>query len=141
MTPDSSDRPIPGVGVAVVEDHRLLLVRRGREPGKGLWAVPGGKVEFGESVVDTARREVKEETGLDVAVGDVVWVGESVGPGSPPAWHYVLIDFLGTPVGGSLAPHDDADEVEWFTAPQARSLPLTPTMPGLLDRLEGDGLL
>ena len=141
MTPAVSERPIPGVGVAVVADGRLLLVKRGREPGRGLWAVPGGKVEAGEELTATARREVAEETGLEVVVEDVVWVGESIGPGDPPAWHYVMIDFIGRVVGGEPVAADDADEVGWFTDEEARHLPLTPTMPGLLDKLVEAGEL
>ncbi|HSJ36460.1 MAG TPA: NUDIX hydrolase [Acidimicrobiia bacterium] len=141
MTPAVSERPIPGVGVAVVADGRLLLVKRGREPGRGLWAVPGGKVEAGEELTATARREVAEETGLEVVVEDVVWVGESIGPGDPPAWHYVMIDFIGRVVGGEPVAADDADEVGWFTDEEARRLPLTPTMPGLLDKLVEAGEL
>lgn len=121
--------------MAVVDGDRILLVRRGRDPGRGLWAVPGGKLELGERLVDAARREVREETGLEVEIGELVWVGDSIGPGDPPAWHYALIDFLGTVVGGALSPGDDADEVAWYTLAEARSLPLTPTMPGLLDVL------
>lgn len=141
MIPAVSERPIPGVGVAVVADGRLLLVKRGREPGRGLWAVPGGKVETGEELTATARREVAEETGLEVVVEDVVWVGESIGPGDPPAWHYVLIDFIGRVIGGEAVAADDADELGWFTDQEARRLPLTPTMPGLLDRLVEAGEL
>jgi 8-oxo-dGTP diphosphatase len=141
VTPAGSERPIPGVGVAVVADRRLLLVRRGRDPGRGLWAVPGGKVEAGEELRAAARREVAEETGLDVEIEDVVWVGESIGPGHPPAWHYVLIDFIGRVAQGVAVASDDADEVGWFTDGEARGLPLTPTMPGLLDKLVEAGEL
>lgn len=125
----------------MVADQRILLVKRGREPGRGLWAVPGGKVELGETVQEAARREVEEETGLQVEVGEVVWVGESVGEGDPPAWHYVLIDFIGYPRDGELTPRDDADEAEWFSLDEARRLDLTATMPSLLDRLEALSLL
>lgn len=141
MTPAGSERPLPGVGVAVVENRRVLLVKRGREPGRGLWAVPGGKVELGETVEETARREVEEETGLRVEIGEVVWVGESMGEGTPPAWHYVLIDFIGHPVGGELTARDDADQAGGFSLGEARRLPLTATMPALLDRLEELALL
>ncbi len=136
VTPDTADHPIPGVGVAVVSGGRLLLVKRGREPGAGLWAVPGGKVERGERQVDAARREVREETGLEVAIGDVLWVGDSIGPGDPPQWHFTLVDFRATLVGGKLSPHDDAADARWFTIEEARRLPLTSTMPALLDALE-----
>jgi ADP-ribose pyrophosphatase YjhB (NUDIX family) len=125
------ERPVVGVGVAVVDDGRLLLVQRGREPGRGLWAVPGGNVEFGEPMREAARREVAEETGLDVEVGDVVWVGEFL-EGAP---HIVLIDFEGTVVGGDLGAADDADDVRWVPLDEATEYPLTPTMYHLVDTL------
>jgi ADP-ribose pyrophosphatase YjhB (NUDIX family) len=126
-----SERPVVGVGVAVVDDGRLLLVQRGREPGRGLWAVPGGKVEFGEPMREAARREVAEETGLVVEVGDVVWVGEFL----EGAHHIVLIDFEGTVVGGDLGAADDADDVRWVPLDEATEYPLTPTMYHLVDTL------
>ena len=141
MTHAPVERPVPGVGVAVVANGRVLLVKRGREPGRGLWAVPGGKVELGETLTEAGKREVREETGLDVELGEVIWAGESIGPGSTPAWHYVLVDFLGRPAGGELSPRDDADDVGWFTAEEARALPLTTTMPSLIDRLARLGVL
>ena len=140
MIPDASERPIPGVGVAVMSEGRLLLVRRLNQPRRGLWAVPGGKVELGETLIETARREVREETGLEVEIGEVIWAGETLGPGDPPEWHYVLIDFVGTVVGGAMEAGDDAGEAGWFTMEEAMSLPLTPTMPALLDALAREGL-
>lgn len=109
-----SDRhPVPGVGVAILQDDRLLLVQRRHDPGRGLWAVPGGRVELGETLRDAARREVKEETGLVVSLGPVIWVGESIGPGRPPAWHFTLVDFLGSVESGVLRAGDDAAQVAW----------------------------
>ena len=70
------DRPVVGVGVLVEDGDRYLLVQRGKEPRKGRWAVPGGKVERGERLKEAAAREVLEETGLVVEVGEVIWVGE-----------------------------------------------------------------
>ena len=134
ITTMSASRPVVGVGVVVLDDDRLLLVKRGRDPGRGLWAVPGGKVEAGERLVDAARREAREETGLDVEVGDVVWVGEHIGDGH----HLVLIDFAATVVGGELAASDDADEVRWVTLDDAEKMPLTPTMYDLVDTLRAD---
>lgn len=125
----------------MVDDRRVLLVRRGGEPGKGLWAVPGGKVEPGETLVAAAAREVAEETGLVVEVGPVIWVGESIGPGSPPGWHYVLIDFVGRPLEGKPTVGGDAAELGWFTFEEAQGMELTPTMPALLAELRSAGHL
>ena len=133
--PTDLPRPLCGVGVAVVDREKILLVQRGRPPGEGLWAVPGGKVELGETMQETARREVWEETGLEVEVGEVVWAGDSIGPGDPPEWHFCLVDFLGTVRGGELAHADDAAAVRWVDLDDAGSLPLTPTMPPLLEVL------
>ncbi len=137
MTPMIESFPQPGVGVAVVDGDRILLVRRGREPGKDLWAVPGGRQHYGESLREAARREAREETGLDVEVGDVVWAGDSIGPGDPPAWHFAIVDFMAKPVGGCLVAGDDAAEARWVTASEAAALPLVPTMPSLLDVVFG----
>lgn len=126
-----SDKPEVGVGVAVLREDMLLLVKRGREPNKGLWAVPGGKVERGEGLRDAAMREVEEETGLLVDLGDVVWVGEHLSE----SHHIVLIDYVGAVRGGELQAADDADEVAWVALEDAESYPLTPTMYDLIETL------
>lgn len=126
-----NEPPQVGVGVAVVEDNKILLVKRGREPSKGLWAVPGGKVEWGEAMKSAARREVLEETGLDVEIGDVVWVGEHLSDDH----HIVLIDFIGAARGGTLEASDDAEEVRWVDLSAAEEYPLTPTMYELIEEL------
>lgn len=128
--------PIPGVGVAVLNDAgELLLVRRGAGAAAGKWAVPGGKVELGETLVEAARREVLEETNLDVEIGRPVWVGESIGPGDPPAWHFTLVDFVGRRIGGSLRAGDDAAEAVWVHLDRVTSFDVVPTMPALVDAL------
>lgn len=131
-----SDHPIPGVGVAVIDGGKILLVRKAAGPWKDHWAVPGGRVELGERMVDAARREVKEETGLDVRLGPVVWTGEVIDTASPPAWHFTLVDFVGFPVGGTLQAGDDAAEARWVTPAEAAQLDMISTMPSLFERLD-----
>ena len=108
-------KPVVGVGAIITDDDgKVLVVRRGRPPGVGMWAVPGGKVKPGEALVDTARREIAEETGLDIEVGEVAWVGEVLGEGDPPAFHIVLIDFWATVNSGVVSAGDDAEDCDWI---------------------------
>lgn len=122
--------------MAVIDDGRILLVRKASGPWQDHWAVPGGRVELGERMTDAAVREVREETGLDVRLGPIVWNGEVIGPGDPPHWHFTLVDFVGFPIGGSLQAGDDAAEARWVTPEGAAGLLLIPTMPSLFDVLE-----
>ena len=126
-----SEFPVVGVGVALVNDDQILLIKRGREPGRGLWAVPGGKVKLGEGLKEAARREMLEETGLDVEVGEVVWVGEFIDEDH----HLVLIDFDGIVIGGELSASSDADEARWVPMTEAKDYPLTLTMYDLIETL------
>jgi 8-oxo-dGTP diphosphatase len=127
--------PTPGVGAVVVADGRILLVRRGRGAYAGHWAVPGGRQRFGETMREAVAREVLEETGLVVDVGDLVWAGDIVDTIDPPAWHYSIVDFSATVIGGELAPGDDADAAEWVPLEEAETYRLTPTMVDLVRRL------
>ncbi|GAA2094987.1 NUDIX hydrolase [Actinomadura alba] len=121
---------VPCVGAVVVDDEgRLLVVRRGRPPGQGLWSLPGGRVEPGEADADAVVREVLEETGLDVTVGRLIGAVTRPGPGGVT---YDIRDYAAVMAGGGLRPGDDADEVRWVTPDALRALPTTP---GLLDAL------
>jgi 8-oxo-dGTP diphosphatase len=109
------DRPIVGVGAIVIDGSRVLLVRRGHEPLKGEWSVPGGVVELGETLEAAVAREVEEETGLRVDVGPIVDVLDRIrfDPDGRARYHYVLVDFLCRPNSGTLACASDAQEVAW----------------------------
>ena len=135
MTIVSAERPLVGVGVIVISDGALLVIKRGGEIRRGDWAVPGGKVHYGETMAEAAIRETKEETGLDVELGQITWVGDAIGDGDPPDYHIALVDFTAKVVGGKLAAGDDAVDVAFVQLGELRDLSLTPSMHRLLDDL------
>jgi 8-oxo-dGTP diphosphatase len=106
------DRPWLGVGGLVFQDDKILLIKRGREPGLGQWSIPGGMVEVGETVREAVQREVREETGLLVEALDLVEVFERILPDARGQiqYHYVVLDYLCRVEGGSLAAASDATE-------------------------------
>lgn len=130
-----TDRPTIAVGAVIVENQELLLVERVQPPAMGRWAVPGGKVEVGETLSEAVRREAAEEVGLDIDVGGVAWVGESIGGGSPPDWHFVIVDFWATRVSGEPRAGDDARRVQWVPIAELADWPIAPTMHDLVDTL------
>jgi 8-oxo-dGTP diphosphatase len=109
------ERPIVGVGAVVLDGSRVLLVKRAHEPLKGQWSVPGGAVEIGETLEEAIRREVLEETSLDIEVGPIVDVLDRIrhDPDGRVKFHYVLVDFVCRRVGGTLRGASDAEEATW----------------------------
>jgi 8-oxo-dGTP diphosphatase len=109
------DRPIVGVGAVIVDQGRVLLIKRGSPPLKGEWSLPGGAVELGETLRAAAEREAREETGLVVEAGEVLEVLDRIIPGKDgaPQYHYVLIDFLCSAKGGELRAGGDAADACW----------------------------
>lgn len=120
---------------AVIRDAtgRVLLVLRGREPEKGRWSVPGGRVEPGETFAQAAAREAFEETGLHVEIADELW---AVAIPTADGRVYDVHDFAATVVGGVLTPGDDAADARWFTPAELGTVPLTT---GLRDYLARAG--
>ena len=111
-------QPVVGVGAVVVREGRALIIKRAHEPRKGEWSLPGGHVDLGESLFDAVRREVKEETGLEVHPGPIIETFDRVhrDPDGRVRYHFVIVDFVceapkGDPVAGS-----DAEAVVWAAA-------------------------
>lgn len=129
-------RPIPGVGALIIDHDRILLVERGREPLKGYWSLPGGAVETGERLEEALRREVREETGLEIAIIRMIEVFERIMPGDNGAteYHYILLDYICRPTGGTLCASDDASRAEWFTEDEVAGLKITEGTPGVISR-------
>jgi mutator protein MutT len=120
--------PEIAVGAIVVSEGRLLMVKRGHEPNKGLWTVPGGRVELGESLKDAVKREIREETGLAIEVGELA--GHLEYTGDP---HLVILDFLARPLDAAEPiAGDDAEEVRWVPLDEVVDLECTPRFVELL---------
>ena len=127
---------IPCVGAVVTDEQgRLLMIKRGHEPGAGLWSIPGGRIEPGETDAEALAREMLEETGLTVEVGRLVGTVQRPGPGGAVL---DIRDYAATVIGGTLAAADDAADARWVRAEDLNALPLTE---GLADILTSWGVL
>jgi len=128
-------QPVTGVGAIVLRRDDVLLVRRGNEPQKGLWSLPGGALELGESLHQGVRREVLEETGLEIRILEFAELFERIMTDDSGAieYHYILLDYLCEPVGGTLSAGDDAAEAVWVSRAELSDRSLTP---GLLAAIE-----
>ena len=130
-----TERPQVCVGAVAVNDDRLLLVRRGQGPAAGEWAVPGGRVEAGETLAEAVVRELAEETGLEGVCGPLVGWVERMGADH----HYVILDFMVTVLDPAPArAGDDAAEVAWVPMAEVADLRL---VEGLAEFLHEHGIL
>lgn len=141
MRREYPDAPIPSVGGIVFNGERVLLVRRGKEPNKGRWSIPGGAVELGEGVRQAVEREVLEECGVHVRAGQVMEAvdiiqrdapsqgasGHSALASSEPRFHYVVVDFLCEYLSGEPVPGDDVAETRWAHPDEFDALDVLPS--------------
>ena len=126
MAAEYPDVPTVAVGAIVVRDGRVLLVRRGQPPSEGMWAIPGGRVELGETLQAAAEREIEEETGLTISAGDPVYTFDVIVPDEAGRirFHYVIVDLLAVYVSGVLRSGDDAREARWVSPDELEELPV-----------------
>ena len=122
------------MGALIIESGRILLVERGKEPLKGWWSLPGGLVETGELLEDALRREVREETGLEVENLGLIEVFERImrDASGAPEYHFVLMDYLCRPIGGTCCAADDASRVDWFRPDEIEGLKITEGTPAVI---------
>lgn len=113
---DYPNRPVVGVGVVVWHGEQVLLVRRAQPPRAGQWSLPGGGQDLGETMVETARREVREEAGIEIEVGEVIATLDLIerDDRGRVRYHYTLIDFTAEAASAATVPGDDATEARWF---------------------------
>jgi len=130
------ERPVVGVGGVVIEEGRALLIRRGSEPLKGQWSIPGGTLELGESLQEGVARELREETGLEVRVLELIEVFDRIFPEdglprakrrSKPRFHFVIVDYLCERLGGEARAGSDVTDVAFAREEELGKYGLTET--------------
>lgn len=121
---DNKILPQIAVGAVVFKDDRVLLVKRSNPPAKGMWAVPGGKIQAGETMQQALIRELKEETGLNIKVGEIIYVFDVIqrNDNARLNYHYVIIDFLCELKDGQLKAGDDALEARWISKKELKQI-------------------
>ena len=120
------ERPIAGVGVVVFRNEEVLLVKRKKAPYKGQWSIPGGKQQLGETVTQAARRELMEETGVEVNELTLIDVIDIIVPDEEGKilYHYIVADYRAHWLSGECSPGDDALDVQWFNLNKLGSISL-----------------
>lgn len=134
----SIEFPVLGVGAVVRRGDAVLLVKRGKAPYRGEWAIPGGRVHVGESLKQAAEREILEETGVFIEAGEVVYTFEYIErQGSEVAHHFVVLDLAGRYLSGEPKAGDDAQEAAWILLSELERLPVNATTREALTKLFG----
>ena len=128
--------PIPAVGAVVFKEGKILTIKRGQEPSRGKWSIPGGRIELGETAFKAARREVMEECSIEVAIERVLDSVDNImrDEEGRVKYHFVIIDLLAKYVSGEIKPQSDAEECRWVTPQELVELDLTPMLRDMLKR-------
>lgn len=130
-------QPIVAVAALILNDkNEVLLVRRKAEPGKDMWSIPGGVVELGEYLYDALKREIKEETGLDIKPMKLLDIFEILerDEDNKIKYHYVILDYLAEKCGGVLRASSDASQARWIALNEIYSYNITKSLKKLLDK-------
>ena len=130
------DAPIAAVGAVVFKDGKMLIIKRSQEPGKGKWSVPGGRVELGETVYEAARREVLEESSIEIEVEHVLDTADNIvrDEDGRVKYHYVVIDVLARYVSGEIRAQSDAEECRWVTPRELVEMDISPILRDMMKR-------
>lgn len=131
MNPES---PQVGVGAIVFHQDRVLLIKRGRPPHAGQWAIPGGRIKLGESLQQAAEREILEETGIQIKAGKPVFAFDLLQHNNDGQCqlHYVIVDLAAEYLHGEPVAGDDAADARWVSAGELAELPVNETTLQLL---------
>ena len=132
--------PVVGVGAIVVHNGAVLLVKRGKPPHEGEWAIPGGKLQWGETLQQGAEREILEETGITIKAGELLYHFEHMvaAENGAPEFHYVVLDLAGRYISGTPLAADDAADARWIALDNLQSVQLNSTTQQALETIFTD---
>lgn len=136
MKKEYPKQPIVGVGAIIIHNGKMLIVKRGSDPGKGKWSVPGGLVELGETVKEAVEREVLEECNLKVEASHLIDIVDNIirDKNGRIKYHFIILDFFAKLRGGKLKPNSEIIEAKWVPIDEVEKYDLTNTFREFMKR-------